>query len=248
VLHGADYDVTTLKRDFGYSFASLFDTMIAARLLGRSEIGLAAVARDELGVALSKDSQKDDWSRRPLTPRQEAYALADVVHLVELRDPELVARHRGEADLALPEEARRDHGIEEGGEGEGEVPLERRHVVVGPVEHLDERGIGQGRREGREVAYGERVHEKGLAPVGSELDQADLVEVVVQAVRLGVEADRAAALEGANERGQRLRRADPGRRHGPEYTLDLERERKCMQESDLRPPSRTASLVLGGRP
>jgi ribonuclease D len=86
VLHGADYDVTTLKRDFGFSFASLFDTMIAARLLGRSEIGLAAVARDELGIALSKDSQKDDWSRRPLTPRQEAYALADVLHLVELRE------------------------------------------------------------------------------------------------------------------------------------------------------------------
>jgi ribonuclease D len=86
VLHGADYDVTTLKRDFGFSFASLFDTMIAARLLGKSEIGLAAVARDELGATLTKESQKDDWSRRPLTPRQEAYALADVAHLVELRE------------------------------------------------------------------------------------------------------------------------------------------------------------------
>ena len=85
VLHGADYDVTTLKRDFGFSFASLFDTMIAARFLGRSEIGLAAVARDELGVALTKDNQKDDWSRRPLTPQQEAYALSDVLHLVELQ-------------------------------------------------------------------------------------------------------------------------------------------------------------------
>jgi ribonuclease D len=85
VLHGADYDVTTLKRDFGFAFASLFDTMIAARLLGRSEIGLAAVARDELGVTLTKVNQKDDWSRRPLTPQQEAYALADVLHLVELR-------------------------------------------------------------------------------------------------------------------------------------------------------------------
>ena len=84
VLHGADYDVTTLKRDFGFAFASLFDTMIAARLLGRSGIGLAAVARDELGVTLTKESQKDDWSRRPLTPRQEAYALADVAHLVRL--------------------------------------------------------------------------------------------------------------------------------------------------------------------
>ena len=86
VLHGADYDVATLKRDVGFSFASLFDTMIAARLIGKSELGLVAVARDELGVTLSKTNQKDDWSRRPLTPQQEAYALADVVHLVALRE------------------------------------------------------------------------------------------------------------------------------------------------------------------
>jgi len=86
VFHGADYDVTTLKRDFGLSFNSIFDTMIAARLLGRKEIGLAAVARDELGVALNKQNQKDDWSRRPLTPEQEAYALADVIHLVAIRE------------------------------------------------------------------------------------------------------------------------------------------------------------------
>jgi ribonuclease D len=86
VLHGADYDVTTLKRDFGFSFASIFDTMIAARLLGKGEIGLAAVARDELGTALTKTNQKDDWSRRPLSPEQEAYALADVLHLVKLRE------------------------------------------------------------------------------------------------------------------------------------------------------------------
>jgi ribonuclease D len=84
VLHGADYDVSTLKRDFAFSFASLFDTMIAARLLGRPHLGLAAVARDELGVTLSKDNQKDDWSRRPLSPQQESYAAADVAHLVPL--------------------------------------------------------------------------------------------------------------------------------------------------------------------
>ncbi|HEX9189624.1 MAG TPA: HRDC domain-containing protein [Vicinamibacteria bacterium] len=97
VLHGADYDVTTLKRDFGLAFASIFDTMIAARLLGRSEIGLAAVVRDELGIALSKGNQKDDWSRRPLTPEQEAYALADVRHLVALHErlgPRLAAAGR----------------------------------------------------------------------------------------------------------------------------------------------------------
>jgi ribonuclease D len=86
VLHGADYDVTTLKRDFGFSFAGLFDTMIAARFLGMPGIGLAAVAESELGVTLSKTNQKDDWSRRPLTPQQEVYALADVEHLVALRE------------------------------------------------------------------------------------------------------------------------------------------------------------------
>jgi ribonuclease D len=86
VLHGADYDVTTLKRDFGFTFAGLFDTMIAARFLGMPGIGLAAVAEAELGVTLSKANQKDDWSRRPLTPQQEVYALADVEHLVALRE------------------------------------------------------------------------------------------------------------------------------------------------------------------
>jgi ribonuclease D len=84
VLHGADYDVTTLKRDFGFRFAGIFDTMIAARMLGRPQIGLQAIAQAELGVTLSKESQRDDWSRRPLTPKQEAYALADVSHLLKL--------------------------------------------------------------------------------------------------------------------------------------------------------------------
>lgn len=84
VLHGADYDVTSLKRDFGLRFEGLFDTMIAARFLGRRELGLQAVAAAELGVTLSKDNQRDDWSQRPLSPKQEEYALADVRHLLAL--------------------------------------------------------------------------------------------------------------------------------------------------------------------
>ena len=104
VLHGADYDVTTLKRDFGFSFAGLFDTMIAARFLGLPEIGLQAVAKAELGVAISKDSQKDDWSRRPLTPTQEAYALADVQSLLALRDKlESKLREVGRLEWVLEE-------------------------------------------------------------------------------------------------------------------------------------------------
>ena len=103
VFHGADYDITTLKRDFGFTFAGLFDTMIAARFLGLPEIGLMALARTELGITLTKESQKDDWSVRPLTPAQESYALSDVLHLLALRE-RLAERLRELGRLAWVEE------------------------------------------------------------------------------------------------------------------------------------------------
>jgi ribonuclease D len=84
VVHGGDNDVTSLRRDFGFTFRTMFDTAIAARLLGDTEVGLQALVRNELDVELSKGSQKDDWSKRPLTPKQEAYALADVAYLMGL--------------------------------------------------------------------------------------------------------------------------------------------------------------------
>lgn len=84
VVHGGDNDVTSLRRDFGFTFRTMFDTAIAARLLGDAEVGLQALVRAELGVELSKGSQRDDWSKRPLTAKQEAYALADVAHLMAL--------------------------------------------------------------------------------------------------------------------------------------------------------------------
>jgi len=94
VFHGADYDVTTMKRDFGLRFAGVFDTMIASRFVGTTQFGLQAVLAAEFGVDLSKARQKDDWSRRPLAPAQEAYALADVAHLLPLHD-RLVERLEG---------------------------------------------------------------------------------------------------------------------------------------------------------
>jgi ribonuclease D len=84
VLHGGDNDITSLRRTFGFEFRTVFDTAIAARLLGEAELGLQALLRNLLGVELDKGSQRDDWSKRPLTARQEAYALADVAHLIEL--------------------------------------------------------------------------------------------------------------------------------------------------------------------
>jgi ribonuclease D len=139
VLHGADYDVTTLKRDFGFAFGGLFDTMIAARFLGLPEIGLQALLRTEFAVALTKDSQKDDWSRRPLTGAQEAYALADVAHLIPLHD-RLTARlaERGRLDwvreecaaVAALEPARRGRDADAWQKVKGVRRLPRREQAV----------------------------------------------------------------------------------------------------------------------
>jgi ribonuclease D len=97
VFHAADNDLAYLKRLYGFTVATLFDTAVAARLLGGKTLSLDGLLREYLGVEPVKSRQKDDWSRRPLTPEQEAYALDDVLHLLPLRarlHEELRARDR----------------------------------------------------------------------------------------------------------------------------------------------------------
>ena len=104
VLHGADYDVRCLKREFGWRFPRLFDTMAAARRLGRPGLGLAALVSSHFGVQLSKAHQRSDWGRRPLSADQLAYAALDTHFLLSLRDVlagELEAR--GAVDAARAE-------------------------------------------------------------------------------------------------------------------------------------------------
>ena len=84
LLHGADYDLRLLFRGYGFRASSLFDTMIAAQLVGEKEIGLAALLAARVGVSLDKAHQRADWSERPLSPSMAAYAAADVVHLPAL--------------------------------------------------------------------------------------------------------------------------------------------------------------------
>jgi ribonuclease D len=97
VLHAAEQDVLYLRRDYGITVRPLFDTMIAAQLLGRPSIGLARLLEEHFGVRLDKGCQRDDWSRRPLSERQKTYAAEDVRHLIRLADilrAELEARGR----------------------------------------------------------------------------------------------------------------------------------------------------------
>jgi ribonuclease D len=95
VLHGADYDVRCLKREFGWSLGSLFDTMVAARRLGAAELGLAALVRAHFGVRLEKVHQRADWGRRPLAPELVRYAALDTHFLLGLRG-RLVAELEGQ--------------------------------------------------------------------------------------------------------------------------------------------------------
>ena len=86
VLHGADYDVRCLRREFGWDLGRIFDTMIAARRLGSKELGLAALVQAHFGVRLTKEHQRADWGRRPLTAAQLRYAALDTHFLLPLHD------------------------------------------------------------------------------------------------------------------------------------------------------------------
>ncbi|MHB1845957.1 MAG: ribonuclease D, partial [Deltaproteobacteria bacterium] len=84
IVHGGDYDVRILRRDFGFQFGHLFDTMLAAQLMGLPELGLAALLRSRLDVVIEKGEQRSDWGRRPLRPEQLQYAADDVANLIPL--------------------------------------------------------------------------------------------------------------------------------------------------------------------
>jgi ribonuclease D len=86
VMHGSDFDLRLLHDRCGFRARSLFDTMLAAQLLGRQRIGLAALLEEHFGVKLDKDSQKANWSKRPLTRKLLDYSALDVWHLPALRD------------------------------------------------------------------------------------------------------------------------------------------------------------------
>lgn len=86
VFHAAEYDLICLKRDFGFEFSNIFDTMTAARILGRAEVGLAALLGAEFGIQLDKRFQRADWGRRPLPHAQMDYARLDTFYLAALRN------------------------------------------------------------------------------------------------------------------------------------------------------------------
>jgi ribonuclease D len=86
VLQGMDFDLRLLRRTFDLPVREVFDTVIAARMLGLREFSYAALVQQFFGVTLAKGSQKANWARRPLPPAMEAYAKNDTHYLLPLAE------------------------------------------------------------------------------------------------------------------------------------------------------------------
>jgi ribonuclease D len=86
IMHGSDFDLRLLHDLCRFAPHSLFDTMLAAQLLGVERIGLASLLEQHFAVAVDKSGQKANWSQRPITPKLLNYAALDVWHLPALRD------------------------------------------------------------------------------------------------------------------------------------------------------------------
>lgn len=84
IIHGCDYDLKLLAKQFEFTPKKIFDTKEAARLIGMRQFGLAALTKEYLGVELEKSGQKANWSQRPLKPALIEYAQKDVLYLHEL--------------------------------------------------------------------------------------------------------------------------------------------------------------------
>ncbi|HET7623933.1 MAG TPA: ribonuclease D, partial [Verrucomicrobiae bacterium] len=97
IMHGADYDLRLLERHHKFIPAAIFDTMLAARLLGERQFGYSNLVEKFLGVKLEKGPQKANWALRPLTDRMETYARNDTHFLRSLEGKlrtELESKHR----------------------------------------------------------------------------------------------------------------------------------------------------------
>ena len=85
IFHAAEYDMICLRRDFDFRFNALFDTMVAARILGWKKVGLGSILESLFGIKVDKRFQRANWGQRPLTEELLTYARLDTHFLIELR-------------------------------------------------------------------------------------------------------------------------------------------------------------------
>ncbi len=86
VLHGAEYDVMCLARDFNFQIVNLFETRVASRTLGWKRTGLSDLLEQVFSVNVDKRFQRANWGKRPLSSEMLDYARLDTHFLPKLRD------------------------------------------------------------------------------------------------------------------------------------------------------------------
>lgn len=114
VFHAAEYDLICLFRDYGFRFDYLFDTMIAARILGLPQVGYGSLVEKYFGLKMNKKYQRANWGKRPLNPEMLEYARQDSHYLIALQ--EILRKELQDAglwELALEDFRRQTQGIED---------------------------------------------------------------------------------------------------------------------------------------
>jgi ribonuclease D len=221
VMHGSDFDLRLLHDFCHFRAKSLFDTMLAAQLLGRARIGLASLIEDNFGVKLDKDGQKANWSRRPITPKLLDYAALDVWYLPALRD--ILTRELkrlGRLDW-LEQQCRAQ--IEAG--TTGFAPPDENDWRIGKSERLRARGQGvlhavwhwrQDQAQRLDTPPFKVVSNEFLARLAAAADEGAPADAILGGVNLGKRHARligslAAAVRAGLERDPRSLPRRPGR-------------------------------------
>lgn len=86
IFHASEYDLICLKRDYHFTFVNIFDTMIAARILGAPQVGLGSLIQKYFEITIDKKYQRANWGLRPLPPEMLDYARFDTFYLFKLCD------------------------------------------------------------------------------------------------------------------------------------------------------------------
>ncbi|MEK7483006.1 MAG: HRDC domain-containing protein [Planctomycetota bacterium] len=83
-IHGADFDIISLNRDYHLSIYGLFDTMVASQVLNCTAVGLGAQVKNYFGVNLDKSLTTSPWHQRPISAEMQDYLVNDIRYLIPL--------------------------------------------------------------------------------------------------------------------------------------------------------------------
>jgi ribonuclease D len=244
VMHGSDFDLRLLHDLCRFRAKSLFDTMLAAQLLGRSRIGLASLIEDNFGVTLDKDGQKANWSRRPITQKLLDYAALDVWYLPALRD--ILTRELNRLGRTDWMEQQCRAQIEAG--TTGFAPPDANDWRIGRSERLRSRGQGvlhavwhwrQEQAQRLDTPPFKVCSNEFLLRVASAADEGGSGESILAGVNLGKRHARligslAAAVRAGLERDPRSLPRRPGRdpNHTPLTQAEIELLDRIKEDRD----------------